>query len=327
MNLQSKLLSLLADSKFHSGEEIGAHLSISRTAVWKRIKSLRQSGLEIYSVKGKGYRAMQPLELFDQEKLFSYFDSDIRPLIRSCTLHMEVDSTNQYLLNRIGHHDFHGHITLAEYQTRGRGRRGNRWISPFAAGICLSIGWYFDPAPDPLALISLGTGVAVMRALRRAGIADAGLKWPNDVIWQNRKLGGTLVEMRAESAGPCYVVIGAGINYSFPEGLNSGGDIDQPWVDIATIQNPAISRNEFTAILISEIIRLMNNYSRQNDAGIIDEWRNYDCAKGKSAKLHMQNRVVNGLIVGIDNGGALLMSVNGKLEKYSSGEISLKLQS
>jgi len=326
MNLQNKLLSLLADGKFHSGEKIGAHLSISRTAVWKRIKSLRQSGLVIYPVKGKGYRTAQPLELLDQEKLFSYFDADIRPLIRKCTLHMEVDSTNQYLLNRIGHHDFQGHITLAEYQTQGRGRRGNEWISPFAAGIYLSIGWYFDPAPDPLALISLGTGVAVMRALCRAGIADAGLKWPNDVIWQNRKLGGTLVEMRAESAGPCYVVIGVGINYSFPEALNTSNEIDQPWVDITTIQNPAISRNEFTAILISEIIRLMNNYAGQDDCGIIDEWRHYDCAKGKSANLLMQNRTVNGLILGIDDGGALLMSVNDKLEKFSSGEISLKLQ-
>lgn len=327
MNFQSKLLSLLADGRFHSGEELGACLSISRTAVWKRIKSLRQSGLVIYPVKGKGYRITQALEFLEQGKIFSYIDADIKPLIRQFTLHTEVDSTNQYLLNRFDHDDFHGHITLAEYQTEGRGRRGNAWISPFAAGISLSLGWHFDPAPEPLALVSLGTGVAVMRALSRAGITDAGLKWPNDVIWQYRKLGGTLVEMRAESAGPCKMVIGIGVNYSFPAESNYSTGIDQPWVDIATIQQPAVLRNKFTAILISEIVRLMNIYAGRDDCGIIDEWRRYDCMKGKFAKLVLPDRTVNGLILGIDDNGALLMSVNDRLEKFNSGEISLRLQS
>ena len=324
MNFQKKLISLLADGKFHSGDDLGAYFSISRAAVWKRIKILQQSGLVIYSVKGKGYRMMQTLELLEQEKIFSYFDADIKSLIRYFTLHTEVDSTNQYLLNKIDHDDFHGHITLAEYQTQGRGRRGNAWISPFAAGISLSLGWHFDPAPEPLALVSLGTGVAVMRALRSAGIAEAGLKWPNDVIWNNCKLGGTLVEMRAESAGPCKMVIGIGINYSFPAELNYSTGIDQPWVDIATIQKPAVSRNKFAAILISEILRMMNNYTGKDDCGIIDEWRRYDCMKGKLAKLVLPDRFVNGLILGIDDNGALLMSVNDRLEKFNSGEVSMR---
>lgn len=325
MNSKSKLLYLLADGRFHSGEELGACLSISRTAVWKRIKSLRQSGLVIYSVKGKGYRITQTLEFLEREKIFSYIDADIKPLIRQFTLHTKVDSTNQYLLNMIEHHDFHGHVTLAEYQTEGRGRRGNAWKSPFAAGINLSLGWHFDPAPEPLALVSLGAGVAVMRTLGRFGITGAGLKWPNDVIWQNRKLGGTLVEMRAESAGPCKMVIGIGINYSFPAESNYSTGIDQPWVDIATIQQPAVLRNKFTAILISEILRLMNNYAGRDDCGIIDEWRRYDCMKGKFTKIVLPDRTVNGLILGIDDNGALLMSVNDRLEKFNSGEISLRL--
>jgi BirA family transcriptional regulator, biotin operon repressor / biotin---[acetyl-CoA-carboxylase] ligase len=327
MSTQSRLLSLLSDGGFHSGEEIGAQLSMSRSAVWKRIKSLQRNGLDIYSVKGKGYRIVKPLEMLDQAQLMAFIDADIVPFIRKLTLHTEIDSTNQFLLNRIGHHDFHGHITLAEFQSRGRGRRGNEWISPFAAGVYLSIAWYFDPAPEPLALISLGAGVAVLRALRRIGISDAGLKWPNDIIWNNRKLGGTLVEMRAESAGPCHVVTGIGVNYSYPTGSKTCSEIDQPWVDMATLQDPVVSRNKFTAILISEIIRLMINYGIQNDFDVIDEWRKYDCMKGKSAKLLLPDRTVYGQIQGVDDGGALLISVNNKLEKFSSGEISLRLQS
>lgn len=327
MNLQNKLLSLLADGRFHSGEELGTRLSISRAAVWKRIKSLQRSGLIIHSVKGKGYRTVRPLEFLGQDIIFSYLDAEIKPLVRQFTLHTEIDSTNQYLLDRIDQDNFHGHITLSEYQTRGRGRRGNTWISPFAAGIYLSLGWHFDPAPEPLALISLGAGVAVMRALNRAGIDGAGLKWPNDVFWQYRKLGGTLVEMRAESAGPCNVVIGIGINYSFTAGSNNSAGIDQPWVDIATIQKTAISRNQLTAIIISEVVSLLESYSGQDDCGIIDEWRRYDCMKGKRARLVLPGQAVNGLILGIDENGALLMSVNDKLKKFSSGEISLRLQS
>jgi BirA family biotin operon repressor/biotin-[acetyl-CoA-carboxylase] ligase len=327
MNLHSKLLSLLADGRFHSGKEIGAQLSISRAAVWKRVQSLRQYGIDIHAVNGKGYRVVNPPELLDQGKLYTYMDADIRPLVGKFTIHTEVDSTNQFLLNRIGHDDFHGHIALAEYQSRGRGRRGNKWISPFAAGIYLSAGWFFEAAQSPFALISLGTGVAVMRALGRAGITGAGLKWPNDVIWENRKLGGTLVELRAESAGPCHAVIGVGINYSLSERSVTDGEIDQPWVDIVSIQNRVISRNRFTAILISEIIRLMNNYSRQEDCGIVDEWRHYDCMKGKLARLVLPKRTINGLILGVDDNGALLMSVNDRLEKFNSGEISLRLQS
>lgn len=325
MNLQNKLLSLLADGRFHSGEELGAQLSISRTAVWKRIRSLQQSGLVVYSVKGKGYRTSRPLEFLNQDRIFLFLDAEIKPSVRQFTLHTEIDSTNQYLLNRIDGNDFHGHITLSEYQTRGRGRRGNTWKSPFAAGIYMSIGWHFDTAPEPIALVSLGTGVAIIRALNRAGIADAELKWPNDIFWQYHKLGGTLVEMRAESAGPCNVVIGIGINYSFSAESKDSAGIDQAWVDIATIQQPAVSRNKLTAILISEVMRLMNNFAARDNCEIIDEWRRYDCMKGKRARLVLPGRTVNGVVQGIDDNGALLMLVNERLEKFSSGEISLRL--
>jgi len=325
MNKRVELISRLADGEFHSGAKLAEQLSVSRTAIWKRLQLLRRRGLVIQSVRGKGYRLNQPVELLERDRLQTLIDGQVKPLLRTLTLHTEINSTNQYLLDRINHPDFHGHVALAEYQSTGRGRRGRHWHAPFAAGICLSLGWYFDPAPQPLTLVSLGAGVAVMRALRRIGIKDAGLKWPNDIYWHGRKLGGILVEAREESAGPCRLVLGLGLNYCFPETENK--HIDQPWVDIATIRRPLCSRHVLAAALVSESLRLLGNMTGMYNAGIIDEWRRYDQMCGKRACLVLPGRTVNGRVTGIDRNGALLMEVKGRVERFNAGEITLRARS
>ena len=277
-------------------------------------------------MRGRGYRLAQDVELLERDRLLALLDGKVRPLLGALTLHTEIKSTNQYLLDRINGPDFHGHVTLAEYQSSGRGRRGRRWHAPLAAGICLSLGWCFDPAPQPLTLVSLGAGIAVIRALRRIGIRDAGLKWPNDIYWQGRKLGGILVEAREESAGPCRLVLGVGVNFCFPG--SQGRDIDQPWVDIAAIQQPLSSRHVFAAALISESLQLLRDMAAMNNPGaeIVEEWRRHDHMSGKRARLILPARTVDGRIIGIDPAGALLMDVKGKVERFHSGEIRLKVQ-
>lgn len=315
------LFSLLADGKFHSGEELGSKFSISRSAVWKKIKTLQKLGVDIHCVKGKGYRVGYPVELLDRGKILSLLDKDIMPLPGGLEIHTIIDSTNQYLLDHINDPAFHRCVALAEYQTAGRGRRGNRWVSPFAAGITMSIAWHFDVPPEPVAGISLGAGVAIMRLLQKLGIRNAGLKWPNDIYIAGRKLGGSLVEIQAESEGPFNTVIGIGINYSFPV---IGNNIEQPWIDIAEILQPLPSRNLIVAGLISEMFRLFTWAEQNGFSDIIEEWRRHDCMQGKVAALLLPGRRLHGLVLGIDNAGALLMSVNDKTQKFSSGEISLK---
>lgn len=321
-NLQ--LLARLADGQLHSGADLAQQLSITRTAVWKRLQALRRRGVALQAVKGRGYRLRQPVELLDRSRLLALLDDDVRPLAGMLTLHAEIDSTNQYLQERVHEPDFHGHLVLAEYQNAGRGRRGRRWHAPLAAGICLSLGWCFDPAPQPLTLISLAAGVAVMRALRRIGISDAGLKWPNDICWQGRKLGGILVEAREESAGPCRAILGLGLNYRFPDA--AGRDLDQPWVDIATIQPLARSRHECTAAVISEVVRqfLAMTAKHEAHAAIINEWRRHDCMQGKRARLLLPDGTVSGRVTGIDQNGALLMDIRGRLARFHTGELSLR---
>ncbi|MBM2829366.1 MAG: Bifunctional ligase/repressor BirA [Gammaproteobacteria bacterium] len=324
MNSRINLLRLMSDGKFHSGEELGRMLSISRTAVWKMIRSFQRYGLDVYSIKGKGHRLSRPIEFLEKDHLLSCIDPEASGLIHSITIHTEIDSTNQYLLEKSDSPEFHGHITLAEFQSSGRGRRGNTWISPFGTGICLSVGWHYDPAPDPLTVISLAAGVAVIRALKEFNINDAGLKWPNDVFWRGRKLGGTLLEIRCESAGPCNIVLGVGINFSFPK--SEMEMIDQPWIDIAGIKQPLPSRNAFTATLISEIVRILAGFNEKTTPGILEEWRQYDCVKGQQVTLLLPEQSVTGMSLGIDDNGSLLMSINGKVRRFGSGEISLRVQ-
>ena len=323
MTKRVQLLAHLADGEFHSGAILAEQLSVSRTAIWKRIQSLRRRGMVIHTARGKGYCLDQPVELLERNRILKLLDDDIKHLVKVLTLHTEIKSTNQFLLDRINHADFHGHITLAEFQSAGRGRRGRRWHAPLAAGICLSLGWYFDPAPQPLTMVSLGAGVAIIRALRRIGVRDAGLKWPNDVYWHGRKLGGILVEAREESAGPCRLVLGIGVNFRFPE--KQDRYIGQPWVDVAAIQHPLCSRHVLAAALISEVLRLFGKMEGMYNSGIIAEWRLHDHMQGKRARLVLPNRTVYGRIVGIDPAGALIMDVKGKVERFNSGEITLRV--
>ena len=152
-----------------------------------------------------------------------------------------------------------------------------------------------------------------------------GLKWPNDIFFKNRKLGGLLIETRGETAGPCDVVIGIGLNIAFP--VDFEANINQPWVDLASIKDPVPSRNVIAAELISELMLLLDAYAETEARDIINEWQKYDCMRGKQVKLILPDKNITGQIVGVDNDGALLMSVNNHVRKFTAGEISLRAES
>lgn len=168
-------------------------------------------------------------------------------------------------------------------------------------------------------------GVAVIRALKIHGISDVGLKWPNDIYWQQRKLGGILVEVSGESEGPCHAVIGLGLNLFLAD--QDGAEIEQDWVDINEIlgNTPQVSRNQLLATLIEQFISVTSHYTQQSFAQYREAWREFDCMQGQQVSLFMGTTKIDGTVLGINDEGLLLLRTKaGAVQNFASGEVSFR---
>lgn len=326
MQIRYRILSILSDGKFYSGERLGGTLGLSRTAVWKHLNVLSDMGIEVYKVRGRGYRLAEPVELLDEDRIRSRIDCETNQTIKELEIHTELESTNQYMIQKALDGAVSGHVCIAESQTRGKGTRGRSWISPFGRNIYLSLLWKFNCGPAELGSLSLAVGVAVARAIEEAGVSDFNLKWPNDLVWDNKKIGGLLLEMTGEASGPCDVVIGVGINVSMPK--SAGQAIDQPWIDLQTmLPKKTISRNQLTGNILKHLCAVLSEFEDIGFASLRLEWLKRDAVAGKTVKLLLPDGEVFGLAKGIDEHGALLLESEEGVKRYFSGEISLKLQS
>ena len=187
-----KLIALLANGEFHSGEQLGETLGMSRAAINKHIQTLRDWGVDVFTVPGKGYSLPEPIQLLNAEKILSQLDDG------SVAVLPVIDSTNQYLLDRIGELKS-GDACVAEYQHAGRGRRGRKWFSPFGANLYLSMFWRLEQGPAAAIGLSLVIGIVMAEVLRKLGADKVRVKWPNDLYLQDRKLAGNLVELTGKT--------------------------------------------------------------------------------------------------------------------------------
>ncbi len=325
METRYQLIRSLADGKFHSGEALARSLGLSRAAIWKQIKGLREQwGMEIHAVSGRGYRLVYPLELLQQDKILMLLPSATRGTLSGLEIHDSIDSTNEYLMLQAAADLPSGQACLAELQTAGRGRRGREWHSPYGSNIYLSLLWRFPLAPIELSGLSLAAGLAVVRALNYLGVTEVGLKWPNDILWQERKLAGLLLEVTGESEGPSQVVLGVGLNTLLSDQQGSG--IDQPWVDLTSIPGgKQVGRNQLAAALIHQLVNTLESFERHGLSPLLDEWQQQDLYHNKTVVLRMGNRTIEGKHVGIDKNGALLLLHAGEVKAYYAGEVSLCL--
>ncbi len=322
---RARLLDILADGHFHSGQALADQAGISRTAVWKHVRSLKKRGLDVFAVSGRGYRLAEPLDLLDGKRIAAGLDRQASAQISNLSISHEIVSTNQFLLESVAPNAAHGYVCLAEYQSAGQGRHGNQWHSPIAGGLYLSIGWRVDGMAEPLTGLSLAAGVAAVRALAACGIAGVSLKWPNDLIGNGRKLGGILLQVRGEITGPCLWVLGIGINVRLP--ATAIDSIDQPVVDLATLlgpRQPLASRSEVAAALVNHLVACLDDYPRTGFKPYIQDWQRYDCMSGRQVTLTTAGRHIRGQMLGVDNAGALLLSIDGQVQRYASGELSLR---
>ncbi len=310
----------LADGGLHSGEHLAQMLGVTRAAVWKRLAALLARGVQLERLRGRGYRLAQPLELLDAERIQAGLRPDIRSAIQELRVDFCVDSTSQRLLHTP---DGHGRVLLAEYQTHGRGRRGNNWSSPLASGICLSLGWRLDPAPAGAGALSILAGAALVRALLRFGIGNIGLKWPNDLVFNGGKLGGLLIESRAQAAGPMDVVIGVGVNVRLPDNIQVEGD-NRP-VDLSQCCPRLPSRNDVAGAMVEELMDMLAALAVDRAGDYLAQWRRYDVGIGHDGVLRMPTGTLSGRVLGISDAGLLRLSVDGVDREFSSGDLSLRV--
>jgi BirA family biotin operon repressor/biotin-[acetyl-CoA-carboxylase] ligase len=319
---QKKILTLLADGEFHSGTELADTLGISRSAVWKQLNGLVELGLQHSAVSGKGYRLERPLELLTASKINEAVNDQAAELISSLEIHDQIDSTNRYLVERSQNNAPSGSVCFAEHQTAGKGRRGRQWVSPYGCNIYLSVLWRFQQGPAAISGLSLAIGVAVIRALKQHQIDDIGLKWPNDIYSQGKKLGGILVEVSGETDGPCSAVVGLGLNLFLPEA--QAHSITQAWTDLSKIDGQdRLLRNKLAGALLNHLLPVIAEYEALGITAHLDEWRSYDCLSGKSATLFIGQQQFEGIVQGIDDNGMLLIErPDGRVQAFASGEVS-----
>ncbi len=318
------LLRLLADGALHSGEELAARLGVSRAAVWKRLQQLEEWGIAAEALPGRGYRLGTPVDLLDADDIRGRLPQGARDRLRRLEVHESLDSTSDRLLTVDDLPSGLFDACLAEFQSAGRGRRGRRWIAPFASAVCLSIGWSFRDAPAALSALSLAAGVAVLRALGRLGIAGLALKWPNDVVRGDSKLGGILIDLRGEAAGPAYVVVGVGVNVRLPAPARKQlADEGVDAVDLAALGAPP-SRNALAAALIAELSNALDEYGTRGLAAFVQEWQDADALDGRSIAVLHGGQVLHGRARGVDSEGALILEVDGAPRRIVSGEVSVR---
>jgi BirA family biotin operon repressor/biotin-[acetyl-CoA-carboxylase] ligase len=318
-----QLLKLMSDGAFHSGEELGAALDVTRTAVWKQLATWRKRGLEFEAVPGKGYRMTTPLELWSENALRKGLSAPAQEVLRELLLIDRVTSTNDVVLDRLRAVPRSGIICLAEEQTAGRGRRGRKWLSPLGQNFYGSIGWIFSGGIAQIDGLSLAAGVAIVRALARYGMTGVQLKWPNDIVIGQAKLGGVLIELQAEANGLCLTVIGLGLNLHLP--VDAVEVLGRPVTDIASHMPPPLRRNELGALLLDELLCLLVSYAENGFSALHDEWMQHDVLRDKPVVVTGLDHEFTGVARGIDAHGALCVELSpGVIRRFHSGEVSLR---
>jgi len=309
------LLKLLKDGRFHSGQALGAALGVSRSAVWKQLQHLESDlNLSIHKVRGRGYQLAAPLELLEQGQL----DTSPWPV----SINHSLDSTNAEALRAVDRGATAPFVVLAERQTAGRGRRGRQWVSPFAENIYYSLVLRMDGGMRQLEGLSLVVGLAVLSALREVGVSDVGLKWPNDVLVNNKKIAGILLELVGDPADVCHVVLGIGINVN----MRVASEVDQAWTSVYLESGVAINRNVLVSKLNDSLRIYLKRHAESGFSAIQSEWEQNHLWQGREVSLIAGVHQVNGTVMGIDQQGALRMNVNGEEKVFSGGELSLRLR-
>ena len=308
------LISILADAEFHSGEQLGERLGMSRAAINKHIQTLRDWGVDVFTVPGKGNSLPEPIQLLDEEQIARQIEHG------RVTVLPVIDSTNQYLLDRLSELQS-GDACVAEYQQAGRGRRGRKWFSPFGSNLYLSMYWRLEQGPAAAIGLSLVIGIVIAEVLQSLGADKVRVKWPNDLYLQDRKLSGILVELTGKTGDAAQIVSGAGINLMMRR--VESDVVNQGWISLQEA-GISIDRNQLAACLIKELRAGFKLFENEGLAPYLGRWEKLDNFINRPVKLIIGDKEIFGISRGIDAQGALLLEQEGVIKPWIGGEISLR---
>ena len=321
------LLRLLGDGEFHSGEVLAQRLNVSRASVNNALQGIEQYGLNLYSVRGRGYSLRNAPQWLDVARVCSHLGSS------AADFNLEImdvaTSSNTLLLQRAAQGAPNGSVLAVEWQSGGRGRLGRPWHSGLGNALTFSLLWRFDCGLAGLSGLSLATGVALMRALKILDVGGAGLKWPNDVLGAGGKIAGILIEAQGEMLGPSAVVIGIGINLTLP--LQVGQRIDQPASDLSQLTAAIPDRNLLLATVLRELAEVLREFAAKGFASLREEWESYHLYQNQNVQLSLPDgKNIQCVVRGVNQDGALLAEVEPaaggqpEMRIFHAGEISLR---
>ena len=352
-----QLLNLLADGEFHSGEVLANRLGVSRASVFNALAGVADYGVLLQRIRGRGYRLARPWQRLERDEILYWLGYEnllIEPLAirlgeqttlaKSLVLSghpkdaaqfdieilPQAASSNTLLLQRAALDVADGgapsgRVLAVELQTAGRGRRGRTWQSGLGSSLTFSLLWRFDCGLNALSGLSLAAGVAIVRALDKLGAQGVQLKWPNDILTEQGKLAGVLIEAQGDMLGPSAVVIGIGLNCTLPASL--APQIGQPAGALDEVCAVMPTRNQLLAVLLQELARVLRQFAQGGFAALREEWERYHIYQDRPIQLQMADgQTVSGMVRGVSESGELCLETAQGMRRFNSGEVGVRLR-
>lgn len=321
-----KLLYLLNDNNFHSLSYLTKHLNCSRATIINALKLILDSGINIGFVRKRGYCCLDTF-IWLSEDVIRQYNSYLLESFDLIILDV-IESTNKFLLNYPKENQNCNNlipVVTSEMQTNGRGRAGHLWYSGIGSNLAFSLRWRFDQGVNALSGLSLVAGLAIVRTLRSLTNLEFNLKWPNDILYDNRKLAGVLIELRGNAIGPTFAVIGIGINFNLHKSFMSV--IDQKVTDLFSITGTILNRNFVLSALLLELQTVLTQFQSFGFKFFKNEWIRCHAYQEKDIFLINQDgSAVEGIVDGIDDDGSICLISDAGKNSYHIGDLSLRLK-
>jgi BirA family transcriptional regulator, biotin operon repressor / biotin---[acetyl-CoA-carboxylase] ligase len=321
-----RLLNLLADGEFHSGDYLAGQLGISRASVFDALAGAADFGIALQRIRGRGYRLARRWQRLERQEISRWLGNDAQRF--EIEILPQASSSNTLLLQRAGMGDIDRsprscRVLVVELQTAGRGRMGRTWYSGLGNSLTFSLLRRFDRGLNDLSGLSLAAGVGIVRALNKLGAPGVQLKWPNDILTAQGKLGGVLIEAQGDVLGPSTVVIGVGLNCTLTEDLECR--IDQSACALEDVCEDMPERNQLLAILLQELANVLQQFEQRGFSSMREEWQRYHVHQDRPVRLKMpDDTAVNGVARGVSDQGELCLETAQGMRNFSSGEVRVR---